>query len=104
VLAKTCAELGARVILLNRKSERADAALKELQGRNASAQHVELDLSSFASECHSVRACAEQLHKVCPDGIDVLCNNAGVMGLPDDATGDGPDTHDPIAATPAGGP
>ena len=89
VLAKTCAELGARVILLNRKSERADAALKELQGRNASAQHVELDLSSFAS----VRACAEQLHKVCPDGIDVLCNNAGVMGLPDDATGDGFDVQ-----------
>jgi NAD(P)-dependent dehydrogenase (short-subunit alcohol dehydrogenase family) len=69
----------------------------ELQGRNASAQHVELDLSSFAS----VRACAEQLHKVCPDGIDVLCNNAGVCDGP---PGDGPDTHDPIAATPAGGP
>lgn len=34
-----------------------------------------------------------KLAATCEDGVDVLCNNAGVMGLPDVATGDGCDVQ-----------
>jgi NAD(P)-dependent dehydrogenase (short-subunit alcohol dehydrogenase family) len=89
VLAGTCADLGARVVMLNRPSERADTALRALTGRGAEAVLVPCDLQSFAS----VRAAAAQVRAVCTDGIDVLCNNAGVMAMPDVATGDGFDVQ-----------
>jgi len=85
VLAQTCGELGARVIMLNRPSERADAALLKLKQQNIDTILVPCDLQSF----ESVRAAAAQLKSLCADGIDVLCNNAGVMGMPDIATQDG---------------
>lgn len=85
VLAQTCGDLGARVIMLNRPSERADAALLALIKRGADTAFVPCDLQSFAS----VRAAAAKLKEICIDGVDVLCNNAGVMGMPDIATGDG---------------
>jgi NAD(P)-dependent dehydrogenase (short-subunit alcohol dehydrogenase family) len=89
VLAQTCGELGAKVVMLNRPSERADAALRALTQRSINATFVPCDLQSFAS----VRAAAAQLKTICPDGIDVLCNNAGVMGMPDTATPDGFDVQ-----------
>jgi NAD(P)-dependent dehydrogenase (short-subunit alcohol dehydrogenase family) len=90
VLAKACAELGARIIMLNRPSERANAALKKLTDAGHNAILVACDLSKF----DSVRAAGEELRKQFSDtGIDVLCNNAGVMGLPNEATADGYDVQ-----------
>jgi NAD(P)-dependent dehydrogenase (short-subunit alcohol dehydrogenase family) len=89
VLARTCGDLGARVVMLNRPSQRADSALKALTGQGIDAVFVPCDLQSFGS----VRAAAAQLKDACAGGIDVLCNNAGVMGLPDLATGDGYDVQ-----------
>lgn len=89
VLAQLCGDLGAKVVMLNRPSERADAALRALTQRNVNAVFVPCDLQSFAN----VRAAATRLKAVCPEGVDVLCNNAGVMGLPDSATPDGFDVQ-----------
>ncbi|WP_224367310.1 SDR family NAD(P)-dependent oxidoreductase [Hyalangium versicolor] len=87
VAARTCGELGARVLMLNRPSERADHALAVLREAGINAVLVPCDLQRF----ESVRAAAGALERTCPEGLDVLCNNAGVMGLPDRATGDGYD-------------
>ena len=89
VLAHICGDLGARVIMMNRPSERANAALLALTQRNVDAVLVPCDLQSF----ESVRAAAAKLKTICPDGVDVLCNNAGVMGMPDSATQDGFDVQ-----------
>jgi len=89
VLAHTCGVLGARIVMLNRPSERANAALTDLTQRNIDAIFVPCDLQRF----DSVRAASAQLKIACPDGIDVLCNNAGVMGMPDVATPDGFDVQ-----------
>ena len=89
--AQTCARLGAHVLLLNRPSPRADAALA-LVSQNApgGATAVECDLQSFAS----VRAAAEKVKQLCgASGLDVLCCNAGVMALKDEATADGYDVQ-----------
>ena len=90
VLARTCGMLGARVVMVNRPSDRANNALRELQQQEIQALFVPCDLQSFAS----VRSAAAQLQQICAtDGIDVLCNNAGVMGMPDVATADGFDVQ-----------
>eukprot|EP00516_Mucochytrium_quahogii_P002336 CAMPEP_0203759876 /NCGR_PEP_ID=MMETSP0098-20131031/13185_1 /ASSEMBLY_ACC=CAM_ASM_000208 /TAXON_ID=96639 /ORGANISM=" , Strain NY0313808BC1" /LENGTH=324 /DNA_ID=CAMNT_0050653175 /DNA_START=186 /DNA_END=1157 /DNA_ORIENTATION=- len=90
VAARTCAELGAQVVLLNRPSERATKALKDLKEAvpNATYEAVDCDLMDFAS----VRVAAKSLLDKF-DSIDVLCNNAGVMALPDKATKDGYDVQ-----------
>lgn len=87
ILAKTCAELGAKVVMLNRRSERAEKAYKTLKEElKGDAVSVECDLQSF----DSVKKAGATLREMFKDnGIDVLCNNAGVMGLPDQATQDG---------------
>ncbi|WNM28774.1 SDR family NAD(P)-dependent oxidoreductase [Demequina capsici] len=85
VMASTCGALGARVLMLNRPSARADAALDALRRAGAEAELIPCDLQSFASVAEAGAA----LIAAAPDGLDVLCNNAGVMGLPDTATGDG---------------
>ena len=91
VAAQACGKLGARVLLLNRPSKRADAALTDLQTQNSNAgfTQVDCDLQSFSS----VREAAKNLHSLCPEGLDVLCNNAGVMALEDIATADGFDVQ-----------
>jgi NAD(P)-dependent dehydrogenase (short-subunit alcohol dehydrogenase family) len=88
VLARVCAERGARVLMLNRASTRAQTALQELSAIPGAGQvsFVECDLSSFAS----VRQAAATVKQELGDGgLDVLCNNAGVMAMPDAATTDG---------------
>jgi protochlorophyllide reductase len=87
VAAKTMATKGARVILLNRASARATSALETLKKSlpNAEFFPVECDLQSFSS----VRNAAAKVKALCPEGLDVLCNNAGVMALEDIATPDG---------------
>lgn len=89
--AHTVAELGATVLLLNRASGRSDASFGKLKAAfpDATLHQVECDLQSF----DSVRAAASKVHELCSDGLDVLCNNAGVMALPDRATGDGFDVQ-----------
>ena len=86
ILAETCGSLGARVVMLNRASERAEKALKSLTGKGIDASLVACDLLDFAS----VRATGATLRAEFGDsGCDVLCNNAGIMGTPDRATVDG---------------
>jgi NAD(P)-dependent dehydrogenase (short-subunit alcohol dehydrogenase family) len=89
VAARSCGRLGARIIMLNRPSQRAERALAELHDEGVDAALVACDLQRFAS----VREAADELARACPEGLDALCNNAGVMGLPDRATADGFDVQ-----------
>ncbi|CAE7299155.1 RDH12 [Symbiodinium sp. CCMP2456] len=88
VLARTLAQAGAEVIMLNRSSKRADDALKDVQALTSQVTFIECDLMSFAS----VRKAATELNqRLASKGLDVLCNNAGVSTQPDQATVDGYD-------------
>lgn len=92
VCARDCAKLGATVVLLNRPSDRASAALKSLQEDvpGGTFVNVACDLQSFAS----VRDAASKLCDQFKDtGIDVLCNNAGIMAVADEKTSDGCDVQ-----------
>lgn len=90
VCARELARLGARVFLLNRPSERAAAALERLRGEvpGGAFEVVDCDLQDFASVRSAAAAVRERT-----DVLDILCNNAGVMALPDVATGDGYDVQ-----------
>ena len=87
VAAATVAELGAKVLVLNRSSERSQASFAELSAAfpDAELHDVECDLQLFAS----VQGAADKVVELCPEGVHVLCNNAGVMALADTATSDG---------------
>ena len=91
VAAHTVAELGAKLIVLNRKSQRSEKFFTELTSTfpEADVHNVECDLQSFSS----VRKAVVQIKELCPEGVHVLCNNAGVMALPDQATEDGFDVQ-----------
>lgn len=91
VAAKTMAEIGARLIVLNRASEKAENALDTIKAAlpEAEIHSIECDLQSF----DSVRNAAMKVKALCPEGLDVLCNNAGVMALEDAATADGFDVQ-----------
>ena len=65
------------------------ASLRE-QCPDATIISIACDLSSFES---TRSAAAELNYKFASTGLDVLCNNAGVMALPDEATGDGFDVQ-----------
>lgn len=90
VCARELAKLGARVLLLNRQSERSEAALAKLRGEvpNGTFDAVTCDLQDF----DSVRRAAEHIREKVGK-LDVLCNNAGVMAMPDRATKDGYDVQ-----------
>jgi len=92
VLAEFCAARGAKVVMLNRPSKRADDALAEVRRvakkYKKDVQNISLvpcDLQEF----QSVRTAAAALHHKCQLGIDVLCNNSGVVALPNVPTTDG---------------
>jgi len=90
VLAKTVAHLGGQVLLLNRASPRTKAPLEAITkvAEGASAPppiSIECDLMSLAS----TRKAATELVTACPDGLDVLCNNAGIMFMAEKFTSDG---------------
>lgn len=91
VAARTVAQLGAKVLVLNRASDRSASSFAELTSAypDAEIHDVKCDLQSFAS----VKAAAAQVAELCPEGVHVLCNNAGVMALPDTATADGFDVQ-----------
>jgi NAD(P)-dependent dehydrogenase (short-subunit alcohol dehydrogenase family) len=90
VCARELARLGATVLLLNRESERSTAALSRLRNEvpDGSFEPIVCDLQDFASVEGAAATIAERY-----DHLDVLCNNAGVMALPDRATQDGYDVQ-----------
>ncbi|MEL6652643.1 MAG: SDR family NAD(P)-dependent oxidoreductase [Bacteroidota bacterium] len=90
VCAREVAKKGAKVILLNRPSERSQNSFSALQEAVPEGQFeaVDCDLQDFAS----VRAAANAI-KSQHERVDVLVNNAGVMALPDQATKDGYDVQ-----------
>lgn len=92
VCARTCAQKGAHVVMLNRESERSSAAELAIKKAvpSATVETVACDLQSFTSTA----AAAKELNgKFSSTGIDVLCCNAGVMALKDQATEDGYDVQ-----------
>jgi len=80
--AKVFAGMGARVLMGCRSPERGRAAVAQVGSR---AELVELDLSDLAS----VRKAAADVRERTGDKLDVLMNNAGVMGTPYLRTTDG---------------
>ena len=91
IAAEACARLGAKVILLNRPSPRSDNSFAKLKMNVSNAQFykVDCDLQSFAS----VRVSIDEINELCPEGLNVLCNNAGIMAFRDEATIDGYDVQ-----------
>ena len=89
--AESVAKLGAKLLLLNRPSERADLSYTKLSDScsNGDLHKIDCDLQSF----ESVKSAFSKVSEMCTDGIDVLCNNAGVMALKDKATIDGFDVQ-----------
>ena len=88
--ARALAVKGAYVVMAARNQRKAAAAADEIRGGapDASLDLVALDLASQSS----VRAAAEQItaaHK----SVDLLINNAGVMGIPETKTVDGFETQ-----------
>ncbi|WP_433871968.1 oxidoreductase [Saccharopolyspora sp. CA-218241] len=84
--AKAFARSGARVLLACRDAERGRAALNSVAAdATAEPALVELDLADLAS----VRKAADEVRERTGDGLDVLLNNAGVMGPPKRTTRDG---------------
>ncbi|MEX2252736.1 MAG: oxidoreductase [Thermoleophilaceae bacterium] len=88
--ARALGAAGAHVVMAARNQEKAQAAVDDIRGGapDASLEVVELDLGSQAS----VRAAAEGILAK-HEKIDLLVNNAGVMGIPEGRTADGFETQ-----------
>ena len=84
--ARALAAKGAHVVMAVRSQEKAAAAVEEIRttAPDAALELVPLDLASQAS----VRAAAEKI-MAAHESIDLLVNNAGVMGIPEAKTADG---------------
>ena len=84
--ARRLAAKGAHVVMAVRNQMKAAAAVDEIRASvpDADLELVALDLASQAS----VRAAAEQI-MAAHQSIDLLINNAGVMGIPEAKTVDG---------------
>lgn len=74
------------MILASRDADRAERAAAQIRSAGSVAQMrvVHLDLASLAS----IRAAAEEIGSYCPR-LDLLINNARVMGVPCQRTEDG---------------
>ena len=80
------AELGAKVLLLNRESERSKKMMESLKQEVPSG-----DFEAFACDLQSldsVQACAEAI-KAKYEKLNAFCANAGIMATEDKATKDG---------------
>jgi NAD(P)-dependent dehydrogenase (short-subunit alcohol dehydrogenase family) len=86
VTARELARAGAAVVMACRNLDKGHAAVENVRAAvpRAQVQLEELDLASLAS----VRGFAERF-KATHDGLDLLINNAGVMGTPRRRTADG---------------
>ena len=84
--ARELARKGAHVVMAARNQQKAQDALSDIRADvpDASLELVTLDLASQAS----VRAAAEQILGA-HERVDLLVNNAGVMGIPERRTVDG---------------
>jgi NAD(P)-dependent dehydrogenase (short-subunit alcohol dehydrogenase family) len=84
--ARELARKGALVVMAVRNQQKAEDAVTSIRASvaDASLKRVELDLGSQAS----VRAAAEQILRE-NERVDLLVNNAGVMGIPERKTVDG---------------
>jgi NAD(P)-dependent dehydrogenase (short-subunit alcohol dehydrogenase family) len=84
------ARKGAKVVLACRNLEKAHAAAGRIAKAypDAAVEVMELDLASLAS----VRTFAKEFHRD-HRSLDILCNNAGVMGLRNGRTADGFETQ-----------
>jgi len=84
--ARALAGAGATVVMAARNQERAAEALESIRGSapGASLELVALDLGSL----DSVRKAATEI-LAAHETIDLLVNNAGVMGIPEQRTADG---------------
>ena len=84
--ARQLAAKGAHVVMAVRSQEKAAAAVEEIRATapDAALELVPLDLASQAS----VRAAAGQI-MAAHETVDLLVNNAGVMGIPEAKTVDG---------------
>jgi len=84
--ARALAAAGATVVIAARNQERATEAMGRIRDGlpSASLELVELDLGSLAS----VQKAAEEI-LAAHQAIDLLVNNAGVMGIPERRTADG---------------
>eukprot|EP00961_Rhodomonas_salina_P288821 3903034-Rhodomonas_salina.1 len=91
IAAHAIAKKGGEIVMLNRPSERAEKALKLLQEQvpGVKASFIACDNGDLAG----VKQAAKEVIAKHPDGIDVLCNNAGVMATVDTATKDGFDVQ-----------
>lgn len=76
--AEQLAAAGHRVVLATRDRSRAAAAEGSIRRHvdGADIAHVHLDLADL----DSVRAAADELSRLEPDGVDAIVNNAGVVG------------------------
>lgn len=90
VCARELAKRGATVLLLNRASKRATSSLASLKEEIPGGKFVAVtcDLQDFTS----VQAAIEGIESTY-ERLDILCNNAGVMALGDQATKDGYDVQ-----------
>jgi NAD(P)-dependent dehydrogenase (short-subunit alcohol dehydrogenase family) len=88
--ARELAVKGAHVVLAARNQQKASAAVADIRASapDAALEVVALDLASQAS----VRAAAERILAE-HERIDLLINNAGVMGIPEGRTVDGFETQ-----------
>ena len=89
------AEQGATVVMACRSVDRGERAAAEVRSATGGADDRDLDLD--VRECDlasldSVRSFAEGVADDY-DGVDVLCNNAGVMAIPRSETEDGFETQ-----------
>jgi NAD(P)-dependent dehydrogenase (short-subunit alcohol dehydrogenase family) len=77
-----------RIYLAARNATKAEAAIQEIKGTvpDAQVEYLELDLSS----CASVKRAADEFLRK-EQRLDILINNAGVMGLPATETSEGYD-------------
>ena len=88
VAARTAAEFGGTVLLLNRKSKRVDDMIRNLTQDVPGGifEIVECDLQNFESVRKAIQTIQSKYDK-----IYALVNNAGIMATPDEATVDGYD-------------
>jgi len=76
----------AQIFLCSRDVGKAEAAIKDIQAQHPTKaiKVLQLDLASFQSVSAAAKSFSEQ-----SDRLDILINNAGIMGVPNGTTKDG---------------
>lgn len=91
IAARTAAEKGGTVVLLNRPSSRSAKSLEDLKAAVPDDDFVPVD--GDLQNMESVRKAASTIREKFADGVYCVCWNAGIMATPDEATVDGCDTQ-----------